>query len=243
MGKCLATLLRGHCDLKICSRDIRRAERAAQKLGAIACGIEGCDDRQIVFMAVPTFSLPEMAGRVSNVMPTGSLLVDISSVKCGVVEKVDDVLPPHINYISIHPLFFSPRASEKNTIVVPVRPGFWLHPLMKLLESCGMRLKELRVEEHDQVMATVQVAHHFSLLALRATINRMGFTEKEDLIPFMTRSLGRSLSIIGSLEKNMETIEMIQRENIYSDLARSTFLEEARKIGQNYSKKAREHQH
>lgn len=241
MGKCLATLLRGHCDLKICSRDIRRAERVARRLGATASGIEGCDDRQIVFMAVPTASLPEIAGRLSSIMVAGSLLVDISSVKCGVIEKVDGILPSSINYVSIHPLFFSPRTSEKNAIVVPVRPGIWLHSLMELLASCDMRVRELGAEEHDRVMAAVQVVHHFSLLALRATLDRMGFANKEDLRPFMTRSLGRSLSVIGALERNIETIEMIQKENIYSDSARTTFLEEAKKISRSYSKKERDH--
>jgi len=235
MGRCLATLLHDRCDLKVCSRDRHRAEGIARRVGAKAASVEECSDRQVVFLAVPNTALVEVAGRVSRIMPAGSLLVDISSVKCGVVEAVEGVVPAGKSYISIHPLFASPRAAEKNTIIVPVRPGAWLHPLKGLLERSGMRLKEAGAEEHDRAMAAVQVAHHFALLSLRSTLARMGFAGGKDLEPFMTRSLGRTIGVMVSLEKINETIEMIQRENRFSCMAREIFLEEAKKLDRHYS--------
>jgi prephenate dehydrogenase len=238
MGRCLATLLCGRCELVICSRDLHKAEAVARRAEAKATGTEGCSDRQVVILAVPNSSLIEVAGEVSRIMPSGSLLVDISSVKRGVTDEVEGAIPSGINYISIHPLFYSPRSREKNTIVVPVRPGTWLSPLTSLLEGSGMVLKETGVEEHDGAMAAVQVAHHFALLSLKVTLARMGFWEKGDLEPFMTRSLEKSLRVIRSLERNIATIEMIQKENGFSQMARATFLDEARKLDIHYSEKS-----
>jgi prephenate dehydrogenase len=235
MGRCLAALLRDRCDLMLCSRDQHRAEGVARRVGAKAAGIEECADRHIVFLAVPNAALVEVAGRVSSIMPAGSLLVDISSVKCGVAEAVEGVLPAKVSYISIHPLFASPRAAVKNTVIVQVRPGAWLRPLKGLLESSGMRLKEAGAEEHDRAMAAVQVAHHFALLSFKSTLARMGFPGGEGLEPFMTRSLGRTIGVIGSLENINETIEMIQRENRFSCVAREIFLDEAKKLDRRYS--------
>lgn len=237
MGRCLAALLRGRCDLVVCSRDLRKAEAMARKAEAKAAGTEGCSDRQVVILAVPNSSLIEVAGMVSRTMPAGSLLVDISSVKCGVIDKVEGAIPRGISYISIHPLFYSPRSREKNTIIVPVRPGVWLSPLMSLLTSSGMRLFVAEEKTHDRAMAAVQVAHHFALLSLKATLARMGFWEKGDLEPFMTRSLEKSLRVIRSLDRNIATIEMIQKENGFSQTARATFLDEAKKLDSIYSNK------
>ena len=237
MGRCLAALLRGRCDLMICSRAPHRAEAMARKAGAKATGTEGCSDRQVVILAVPNSSLIEVAGKISCIMRAGSLLVDISSVKCGIIDEVEGVIPSGINYISIHPLFYSPRSREKNTIIVPVRPGVWLSPLMGLLAGAGMRLEVANGTEHDRAMAAVQVVHHFALLSLKATLTRMGFWGEGDLEPFMTRSLEKSLRVIRSLERNIATIEMIQKENGFSQMARAAFLDEAKKLDSYYSKK------
>jgi prephenate dehydrogenase len=236
MGRCLVALLHDHCDLTVCSRELRRARKVAGRVGASAAGAEGCSDQDIVFLAVPNANLLKMAEKISRTMPAGSLLVDISSVKCGVIEKVEGVIPPKVHYISIHPLFSSPGANEKNTIIVPVFPGNWATPFRELLLSSGMKLTEVGAEEHDRIMAAVQVLHHFSLLSMKAAFVEMGFPRESDLRPFTTRSLKRTLGVLRLLERNIETIEMIQRENKFARQARERFIEEAKKLDEHYNK-------
>jgi len=83
----------------------------------------------VVVLTVPTDAMLASSRDAARLMKPGSLLVDVSSVKCGVVEDICMALPDHVSFISIHPLFSSPGVKVKNTVVVPVRPGPWLPAL------------------------------------------------------------------------------------------------------------------
>ena len=235
MGQCLATLLSEHCDLMICSRVLDRAKAVSCKVSAKAAEIEGCSDRDIVFLAVPTKTLSSTAAMVSGIMPVRSLIVDISSVKCGVVEVIDKSLPQHICYVSIHPLFSSPGARIKNTIVVPIRPGPWMQAFTNLLLSSGIRVYKASMEEHDKAMAATQVIHHFALLSMKRTLAEMGYANLKSLEPYVTNSLRKTMSIVRLLEKNLETIEMIQRTNKFSSSSRKNFIETANRLDEKYA--------
>ena len=236
MGRCLAGLLSGHCDLIICSRELSRSEKIAAKAGAGAAEIKDCSDRDIVFAAVPTYALLSTTRALHPVMKCGSLFVDISSVKCQVVDEIVKMLPDDVMYVSIHPLFSSARARIKNTIVVPIRPGNWMLALTGLLEGSGMRLHAANAEEHDRAMAAAQVIHHFALLSMSRALDEMGYSRKRGLDPFITSSLTKSLHVVKLLERNLETIEMIQRSNKFAQYARNKFIEEAKKLDTQYTK-------
>lgn len=235
MGRCLSALLCGHCDLTVCSREPEKARHLARKLGAKGAGYEGCEGKDIVFLAVRTQDLAETARKVAVHMAIDSLLVDLSSVKCGVVEEVQGALPNCIYYISIHPLFSSQRIKVKNTIVVPIRAGSWMGHLRRLLEMAGMSIKETSAEEHDRAMAIVQATHHFALLSLGATLRQADFNGFEGLKPFMTHSMTKTLGAMRLVERNLDTIEMIQEKNKYSEYARRRFIEEAKRLDKRYS--------
>lgn len=234
MGRCLAFLLGKHCDLTVCSRDLRKAEALATKAGAKATGYGGCEKKNIVFLAVPTRDLPEAASKVSRLMPASSLLVDVSSVKCGIVEVIERGLPERLYYISMHPLFSSHRVRRKNAMLIPVREGPWMGQLRQLLVAAGMEVKEVGAKEHDMIMATIQVAHHFALLTLREVLRGAGFGDLEELGPFMTHSMAKTMGALRLIESNMETIEMIQETNKFANNARRRFIEEAKRLDERY---------
>jgi prephenate dehydrogenase len=232
----LAALFSGRCDLMICSRDPSRSEKIAAKARAETAEIKDCSDRDIVFAAVPTHALMSTTRALQPVMKCGSLFVDISSVKCPIVDEIVKMLPGDLMYVSIHPLFSSARARIKNTIVVPIRPGNWMLALTALLEGSGMRLHVANAEEHDKAMAAAQVIHHFALLSMRRALDETGYSKAKDLEPFITSSLSKSLRVVKLLESNLETIEMIQRSNKFAQYARNKFIEEAKKLDMQYVK-------
>uniref|UniRef100_A0A7C3F4Y0 Prephenate dehydrogenase/arogenate dehydrogenase family protein n=1 Tax=Candidatus Methanomethylicus mesodigestus TaxID=1867258 RepID=A0A7C3F4Y0_9CREN len=234
MGRCLAFLLGKHCDLTICSRDLRKAKALARKAGAKAADYGGCKKKDIVFLAVPTQDLTEVASKVSNLMPAGALLVDLSSVKCGIVEVIERSLPERLYYISAHPLFTSHRVRRKNAMLVPVRAGQWMERLRQLLVVAGMEVKEVGAEEHDIIMAAIQVTHHFSLLSLREALREAGFRDLKELEPFMTHSMAKTIGALRLIESNMETIDMIQEKNKFAQYARQRFIEQAERLDERY---------
>jgi prephenate dehydrogenase len=236
MGRCMATLLRSACDLTITSRDSSRANEIADRLGIKGCGAMGLSEMDIVILTIPTEVLLPISRQTSQQMRPGSLLVDVSSVKCGVVDKIGRILPDQIFYISIHPLFSSPRVKIRNTMVIPVRSGPWLPIITDLLTRSGMRVTEVSAEEHDRAMATVQVIHHFALLSMENAMVRQGYAKNEGLEPFLTHNMMKTMNTLKLLNKNMKTIEMIQKINKFSPGARERFIEEAIKLDKRYSK-------
>jgi len=234
MGRCLAFLLGKHCDLTVCSRDPRKAKALARKAGTKAADYRGCEKKDVVFLAVPTQDLVEVASKVSNLMPAGALLVDVSSIKCGIVEVIERSLPERLYYISAHPLFTSHRVRLKNAMLVPVRAGQWMERLRQLLVMAGMEVREASAEEHDMIMAAIQVTHHFALLSLRESLRRAGFRDLKELEPFMTHSMAKTIGALRLIESNMETIEMIQEKNKYAQSARQRFIEEAKRLDERY---------
>ncbi|MBC7112461.1 MAG: prephenate dehydrogenase/arogenate dehydrogenase family protein [Candidatus Methanomethyliales bacterium] len=229
MGRCMARLLKKSTEVTLCGRSFRRAARVAKIVGVRVADIDICMlQSDILIAAVPPTSLPELAGEASQHMRDGALFVDISSVKCGIVEEVTRLLPERLEYVSIHPLFASHRVGIKNVVIVPVRVRCWMDKFRELLLTCGMSVVECSAEEHDRAMATFQVLHHFAYLSLKGALKRLGFEEKES--PFTTYSFKRTLAVLRLIEGNIQAIEEIQRRNKFSDDARRIFIEEAKRL-------------
>jgi len=235
MGKCLTKLLKDYCDLTICGRQPDHASVTAKRLGVRSSTIEDCLSKSDVIIAtIPSEALVPFIERFSGRILPGSLFVDISSVKCGFIEAVAKTLPTTIGYLSIHPLFSSLRAGRKNVLVIPVRENKWTPQIKKLLVLGGMRVTETNAEEHDNIMATVQVLNHFMYLTMRNSMAQLG-TVKE-LESFETYAFRGSLNILKLIEGNLETIELIQKKNKYAPPARNLFIDEAKKLDQKYSR-------
>lgn len=233
MGRSLTRLLKNHCDITLCSRRPDRALSVAKRLGVSASGVKDCVAKSdVVIAAIPTDDLRQFAEQVSETMRPGSLFVDISSVKCGVVEALSGILPAHTEYVSIHPLFASAAVGRKNVIVIPVRGNSWGLHLKQLLASSGMRVTESTAEEHDKVMATVQVLNHFAYLSLRSAMARLDCGK--DIEPFKTHAFRKSLAVLKLIEGNLQTVELIQRGNKYAPSVRELFIKEAKRLDQQY---------
>jgi len=233
----MAALLRRSCDLMIMGRDAGKANAVAGRMGIRGGASADLSGMDVVVLTVPTGALLSSAREASRLMKTGSLLVDVSSVKCGVVEEICSALPDGVFFISIHPLFASPRVRVMTTVVVPVRPGPWMPALTGLLASAGMSVKEASAEEHDRTMATVQVIPHFALLSIKKAIAREGYAGDDALEPFLTHNIIKIMRTIGLIDRNIATIEMIQRENKYATAARKALIEEAAKLDAHYSRR------
>lgn len=235
MGKCLTKLLKDYCDLTICGRQPDHASAIAKRLDVRSSTIEDCLSKSdIIIATIPSETLLPFVERFSGGIRTGSLFVDISSVKCGFIEALAKILPPTIGYVSIHPLFSSPGVGRKNVIVIPVRGNKWTTQLKELLALGGMRVTETSAEEHDRVMAKVQVLNHFMYLIMRDSMAQLG-ADKE-LESFETHAFRRSLNILKLIEGNLETVELIQKRNKYAPLVRNLFMDEAKKLDQKYNR-------
>ncbi|MCS7097965.1 MAG: prephenate dehydrogenase/arogenate dehydrogenase family protein [Candidatus Methanomethyliaceae archaeon] len=233
MGRCMAYLLKGVSEVMINSRDFRQAKKVARKIGVKACSFEDLSNSDIIIATVPSEILLEVAKKAFQIMKEGSLFVDVSSVKCGIIEEIANLLPPKLEYISLHPLFASPRVKIKNVIMIPINAKNWNERLEELLIKAGMRVGKCSAEEHDKIMAAYQVAHHFTYLSLKETLKKMNFENMQEI--FITHSLRKTLAVLRLIERNIKTVEEIQRMNKFASIARRIFIQEAKRLDESYS--------
>ena len=218
MGKLISETFRDDLDIYISSRDINKAKKVASELKVKYCQENDYKNADIILISVPINKTLSNCQKVIPLMKKGSLLMEISSVKKGIVDKLE--IPPHIEYISIHPLFGpSGQFKDQNTILIPVKEEKWMDIIKNLFKKKGGTISIIGYEEHDSIMGNVQVIHHFSYLCLGVYLAENPVSRQ-----FFTRSYKKTVDSFKNYEDNLEIMLEIQRLNPNSDEVRKKFL-------------------
>ncbi len=229
MGKLFAKLLKKHVkEVIICSRNFNKAKKIAENLDVAAWRIEDCSKADIVLVSVPVEQTYEICREISNKMKKGSLLIEISSVKNGIADKLsNELIEKKIEYLSLHPLFGPQimRLKGKRIVIVKLpnsRSSSIVDKVIDIFSLEDALIIESSIEEHDKLMAVVQVAHHFTYLAFLAMAR---YYDVRSMKLFTTESLKKTVKTLKIIEKNLDTIIAIQKMNPYAKEARSLFIE------------------
>lgn len=119
-----------------------------------------------VIVATPEPVALEAVPRLARHLAAGALVVDTASVKTHVVSALSGFTQPHLEYVSVNPMFGPSLAPAGRPVaVVPVHQGPVWHDVASSLMQQGMRLVELGAETHDRLTAVLQSLTHASLLA------------------------------------------------------------------------------
>ncbi len=232
MGRLLAGLFRKEKHrVIICGRDEDKAKRVAQRLHVHAGPIADVANANIVIVSVPIENTVDTCSDVLQRMMGGSLLVEISSVKTGVIDRIADLVPPQIEYLSLHPLF-GPSVREfegQNMIAIPVRQAGLSNRMIASLRHMGLAVEISSAEEHDKIMATLQVIHHYAYLVMAVELAKIAGTTS-NFTRYLTHSLKRTLAYIRSLNAIRETVFSIQKLNPYGLQARREFALSAHRM-------------
>lgn len=218
MGKLICQTFREDLDIYISSRDINKAKKVAKELGVNYAKDNDFKDADIIVISVPINETLLNCEKIAPIMKNDSLLIEISSVKTGIVDQLE--IPPHIEYISIHPLFGpSGGFMDQNIILIPVKEEKWLNILKELFEKKGSRVSILDYKTHDKIMSNVQVIHHFSYLCLGVYLAQNPVSKE-----FFTRSYKKTIDSFKNYEDNLDIMTEIQKLNPYTKKVRNKFI-------------------
>lgn len=232
MGRLFVRLFRKEKhEVVVIGREERKARRVAARVKVQAGDITDIAKANIVIVSVPIDDTVEVCRNALQRMSDNTLLVEISSVKTGVVNRVADFLPPKIEYLSLHPLFGPSvrRFEGRNMIAIPVKQGWLSDRMISSLRNIGFMVEILSIEEHDKVMAALQVAHHYAYLVVSVVLAETA-KASGNFTRLLTRSLRRTLDQIASLSKIRETVFSIQRLNPYGLQARTKYALSAQRM-------------
>ncbi len=231
MAKLFTRILRGRFkEIAIISRDPKKAEKLSRRLGVSYAKLSDLKQFDILLFTTPSQHLPNMVKAVSQNLKAEALVMDVSSVKVGIVEKVAEALPSSIEYISLHPLFApsTRKIQGNNLVMIPIRGELFLNMMKRLFEELGLRVVVSSPEEHDKIMALVQVAHHLSYLSLALTL--WNFLGSERLDPYVTRSLRKTFSMFKMFSRNLKVIKEISSLNSYKAWAINELMNSMKRL-------------
>lgn len=186
LGKTLIYYFRDEFDVYISGRDHKKGRQVADDLGAnyieSNAGLANMSD--ILVISVPIQHTCDVIREVAPFMKSGSLMVDVTSVKEGPSKTMAEVLPDTVEYIPTHPVF-GPRTTRLDNQVIVLtadRKGKWYSKVYDYLAGKNMRIIETTAEKHDFMMSIVQVLTHFSFISTASAIEklRVDLNETED---------------------------------------------------------------
>jgi chorismate mutase/prephenate dehydrogenase len=195
---------------------------------------EGIDHARIaradvVMIAVPMTVAESVTAEVAPLIRADALLCDINSLKQGVCAAMA-ACPGEA--IGMHPMFGPTVASlrRQKIVVCPVKRGSQAAWLEGELADMGAELVDAEPEEHDRMMAAVQVLTHFGILTMGMALARSGHA-LERTLAFMSPIYRLEVSMVGRLFSQSPDLyrEIVMRNPFGAEL-RARFVEEARDL-------------
>ncbi|MBR4446921.1 prephenate dehydrogenase [Methanobrevibacter sp.] len=186
LGKTLIYYFRDEFEVYITARDHKKGRAVADELGVnyieSNAGLANISD--ILIISVPIQHTCDVIREVAPFIKSGSVMIDVTSVKEGPAKTMSEVLPDSVEYIPTHPVF-GPRTTELDNQVIVLtadKKGKWYDKVYKYLESKNMRIIETSAEKHDFMMSIVQVLTHFSFISTASAIEKLkvDISETED---------------------------------------------------------------
>ncbi|MCX5669116.1 MAG: prephenate dehydrogenase [Candidatus Omnitrophica bacterium] len=158
----------------------RKNSRRAKKVGAIdaiGSSLEVVADADLVILATPIDTIIDLAGRISNKLKKGCIVIDVGSSKERIVSKLSALIP---NFLGCHPLAGSEKSGITNLqdgifkgsicIITPTAKTnpYALNKVKLLWNKLGAKIVILSAKKHDQALAFTSHLPHalaFSLIS------------------------------------------------------------------------------
>ena len=186
LGKTLVYYFKDEFNVFITGYNPEKGKRVADELGVnyieSNAGLANISD--ILVISVPIQYTSEVIREVAPFMKSGSLMVDVTSIKEEPSKAMAESLPETVEYIPTHPVF-GPRTTllDNQVIVLTAdKKGKWYPKVYKYLASKNLRIIETTAENHDFMMSIVQVLTHFSFISAASAIEKLSvdISETED---------------------------------------------------------------
>jgi len=157
-----------------------------------------CSGIDLALISVPIDSTEAVIRRISDYLPSGCVLADVTSIKTRPMNAMMDSYKGPV--VGLHPLFGPTTSSMDKQIIVTI-PGRdpdackWLNDQ---LAAWGAVVMQSDPEEHDEIMGVVQALRHFATFVF----GRFLFMRKADIfrtLEFSSPIYRLELGMVGRL--------------------------------------------
>ena len=148
---------------------------------------DGVRDADLVFLATPVLTLPEVAAAIAPHLKPGAILTDGGSVKGSVARAIEPLLPPGVHFVPGHPIAGTEKSGAeaafatlyrgRRCILTPTdrTDRGALELVRRVWQTAGSEVVLMDVEKHDRVLAAISHLPHmvaYSLVNAVSTYDR-----------------------------------------------------------------------
>lgn len=184
----------------------------------------------MVIVAVPIHVTKKVIREILPFTRKNQLLTDVTSLK---VFPVKEMLKGEANVIGMHPMFRPVSTGFKNQTVVlcPARATKnQIHWLQQLFKKHGAKTTIMTPQQHDQLMAIVQVLVHFHSIVFGQTLKSLK-TNIKDLFKVMSPIYRIQFDVVSRIfAQDPLLYALIGMENFETEKVTKAFLQETKKL-------------
>ncbi|GAB4389834.1 MAG: prephenate dehydrogenase [Thermodesulfovibrionales bacterium] len=141
-----------------------------------------CQGADLVVLCTPVGRFASLAEEVRGSLGNGAIVIDLGSVKGGLVRRLEDIMPEGVHYVGCHPIAGSERSGAdaadgslyQRALCVITRTGRTdpeaLGRVQELWRALGAETRTMDPDEHDKVYALVSHMPHLIAYALVNTV-------------------------------------------------------------------------
>ncbi len=193
-----------------------------------------CD---VVFVSVPMSVFEGVIKEIGPLLSPEQGLIDFCSLKK--IQNEIMLTYTKAEVVAAHPLFGPAEKDLRDQKVAlwPSRGKRWFEWFRDFLSEQGAKAVVVSPEEHDRIMAIVQVINHFMLLGLGRLMEKSGLS-LEDIKALATPSFERQLEIVARFaDQDPYLYGLIQFDNPEGENMRQAFLAELEELAAIASRK------
>ncbi|RZN14361.1 MAG: prephenate dehydrogenase [Methanosarcinales archaeon] len=175
----------------------------------------------VVMISVPINRTEDMIAQTAPKMKSGSLLMDVTSIKMEAVAAMEKYTPKDVEFLGTHPMF-GPGISDirgQTVILTPtVRCKNWLPLVKKIYADSGAHIEIITPREHDEIMRVVQGLTHFAYISIGTTLEAINFDVVksrrfmspvyEIMLDFVGRILAQNPYLYAMIQTNPQVNDM-----------------------------------
>lgn len=181
-----------------------------------------CADADLVLLATPVGAFRSAVRQMAGCLRQGAILTDVGSVKGDLVAEIEDLLPPSIHYVPLHPIAGGEASGidqanadlfrEARCVITPTMrtDSGALEKVRAVWEGIGARVEIMDPYVHDRIYAAVS---HFPHIAAYTLVNVLADIEPR-YIEYAGRGFKDTTRIALSSPELWRDICMHNRENI-----------------------------
>lgn len=200
---------------EVTGSDVREARIRNPGFSTAASNGKAVEGKDVVLVATPADMTVETIGEVAPKLRRGAIVIEISSVKSGIISRVKPLVAKRgAKLLSIHPLFGPSLGSSEGMKICVISTGPKSGELAEKLFP-DAKLIPLKEREHDRAMAAILSLTHLVNLVYASTIAKHFGPEDFRNLETPTSSVQLSLAE-GVLSQDPSLYSFIQTENVFS---------------------------